>query len=518
MSSTNRLDSNQRIARNSIFMSVRMLFLLILSLYTTRKVLELLGIADFGVYNVVCGFVSMFSVLNTAMSNGIQRFYNFELGRNGEKGATKVYNTALYIQVIIGLVIVILAETIGLWFLYNKLVIPEDTFLSAIYIYQFAVFGFLFVIFQSPYTAAVMAHERMDFFAYVSILDAVLKLLIVYLIAYCDHDRLIFYGLALFLINILNFVIYFTYCKSKFKEIKFINKFNRNLFTSMLQFSSWNLFGTFSSVLRVQGINVIMNLFFGPVVNAAKGIAEQVNSGVQSFVGNISVPVRPQVVQSYARGDIERCLKLTYSISKLTCCFLIMLGIPIALEIDIVLKIWLGENIPSYTSSFTIIILITSIQGNLNSALSTVVHATGYMKKYQLYGTLVKILSVPVSFILLKYGAIPETALLTVMLFDILGHIACLYVAKSLVSISLRDYFFKIIVPILKVVICSLCFIFPIHYIMDFGFLRLFVVLSEGVVVVLFFTYYLALDNAERNLFKQLSIKFVSKLRKNKYE
>ncbi len=496
---------NKRIARNSIYMSIRMVIVLCITLYTTRVVLKMLGVIDYGVYNVVCGFVSMFAFLSTSMSNGIQRFYNFELGKNGEGGANKVYCTAVLIQFILAISIILLTESFGLWYLHNKMVIPDERMFAAEWIFQFSILSFLFVIMQAPYTAAVMAHERMDFYALVNVLDAILKLGIVFLLPYLSADQLIMYGILMACISIVNFLLYYIYCKQCFKEIRLHRFFDKHQFLSMLGFSGWNLFGSFSGVMKEQGINLVINFFFGPVVNAARGVAAQINSGMQSFVVNITMPVRPQVVQSYARGEISRTMHLTYSISKLSCCFLLMMAIPASFEIDYILQLWLGDNVPTYANTFTIIILFTSLTNNLNSATSGVVHATGIMKDYQLWGSLVSMSSVPIAYFLLKHYPIPEIALLCVMTCAMLGHFICLFVVKRLVGMPLLEYFKEVVWPIILVLVLSCVITYPVHRYMEYGLIRLCIVTLVGASSVLLTLYYLAFNKSERGIVSQIT-------------
>ena len=506
------LSNNKRIAINSIFLSIRMVVVLLISLYTTRVVLKVLGVMDYGVYNVVCGFVAMFSFLNTSMSNGIQRFFNFELGKNGEDGACKVFCTALQIQIVLAIIIIVLTESFGLWYLHNKMVIPEERLIAAGWIFQFSILNFLFLIMQAPFTAAVMAHERMDFFAIVTVVDALLKLGIVFLLPLMQADQLVLYGLLIAGVSIFNFLIYFFYCKKNFLEIQFKHFFDKKLFQSMLSFSGWNLFGAFSGVMKEQGINLVINFFFGPVVNAARGIASQVNGGLQSFVTNITVPVRPQVVQSYAQGNIARSMHLTYSISKLSCCFLLMMALPLSLEIDYVLHLWLGENVPEHAELFTIIILFTSLINNLNSATSGVVHATGIMKDYQLWGSLISISSVPIAFFLLKIYPMPELALIVVMACAALSHYICLFIVKRLVGMPIREYFKEVIWPILIVLLLSLFITYPVHCFLTIGFWRLCVVTIVSVLSIGLSLWFLAFNTSERSLFVQMIQSVVSKL------
>ena len=503
--------SNRRLAKNSIFLTIRMVVVLFISLYTTRVVLKILGVEDYGVYNVVCGFVAMFAFLNTSMSNGIQRFFNYELGKNGEEGANKVYMTSLIIQALLALIIIILVESFGLWYLHNKMVIPAERMLAAEYVFQFSVLGFLFIIMQAPYTASVMAHEKMDFYAVVSILDAVLKLLLVLLLPYLHGDSLILYGVVMLMINVVNFMLYYIYSKRHFKEIRFHKFYDKGLFKSMLGFSGWNLFGSFSSIMQEQGINLVINFFFGPIVNAARGVATQVNAGLEGFVNNITMPVRPQVVQSYARGDKNRMMNLTFSISKLSCCVLMMMAIPVSVEIDYVLHIWLGDNIPEHAAAFTVIILFSSLVSNLNAAISNVVHATGKMKHYQFWSSIVKISSVPISFVVLKVYSQPELALLIVFICRTLGHIVGLFIVRTLVNMSLKQYTIKVIFPIVIVIALTLIIALGIKYSMHEGILRLISVTVASVITAGISLYCIALNKREKELSLQLLNGFISK-------
>lgn len=496
--------SNKRLAKNSVFLTIRMIIVLAISLYTTRVVLRVLGIEDYGVYNVVCGFVALFGFLNTSMSNGIQRFFNYELGKNGEIGANKIYCMALYIQLLLATIVVVLTEVFGLWYLHNKMVIPEGRMFAAEWIFQLSIVSFIFIIIQAPYTASVMAHEKMDFYASVSILDALMKLGIVVLLPNLTGDSLIWYGVLISLISVINFLLYFIYCKQNFTEIKFKKGFDSSLFKSMLVFSGWNLFGSFSGVMQEQGINLVINFFFGPIVNAARGVATQVNGGLEGFVANITMPVRPQVVQSYARGDNRRMMNLTFSISKLSCCFLLIMAVPVSIEINYVLHIWLGDNVPDYAAIFTVIILFGSLISNLNAATSNVVHATGEMKQYQFWGSIIKISSVPISFCILKIYSQPVLALLAVIVCRTIGHVIGLFIVRKLVHLSLREYAIKVVFPILLVMCISIGLTYPLRFFMNEGFFRLFAVTIIGASTASLSLYFLGLDQNERQLALQL--------------
>lgn len=503
-------DQNKRIAKNSIFLSIRMVIVLGINLYTTRAVLNMLGVVDYGIYNVVCGFVSMFTFLNMSMSNGIQRFYNYELGKNGEEGANRVYITSLYIQLALAIVIILLTETFGLWYLYNKMVLPETRLLAASWVYQFSILSFVFIIFQSPYMAAVMAHERMDFFAFVSVIDAILKLGVVILTPLFLSDRLVVYGLLWMFVSVAVFFIYLLYCKKCFPEIKFRKEFQRSQFKSMLSFSGWNIFGAFSGVMKDQGISLIMNAFYGPIVNAANAVAIQVNAGLQSFVQNITVPVRPQVIQSYAQGNIERSMNLTFSISKLSCCFLYLVALPVFAETDYILSFWLGNNIPEHTNIFIKVVILTSFITNLNAAVSGVVHASGKMMLYQIAGGLAGLSTVPIAYIVLQLGGGPASALIVVLVLTAIAQLNALLILKTIVCYSMRNYFVKVICPFLIVVITTAFIPYVISCFMQTGFLRLIVVSVISAVVVSLSIYFIGLDSSERAIVNQMLSKIKS--------
>ena len=483
--------ANKRIAKNSIFMSIRMIIVLLITLYTTRVILQTLGVIDYGVYNVVCGFVSMFAFLNTSMSNGIQRFFNFELGKNGIVGAKKVYNTALIIQFLLAVIIIILTESFGMWYLHNRIL-------------HFSIMSFLFVIMQAPFTAAVIAHERMDFFAAISVLDAFLKLGIVFALPFLPGDNLIVYGALFASISILNFTLYAIYSRRSFEEIRLQGCIQRSLFKSMLSFSGWNLFGSFSGVMKEQGINLVLNLFFGPVVNAARAVAAQVNSGLQSFVSNITMPVRPQVVQSYAKGDLQRTMGLTISISKLSCGFQYLLALPLSYEIDFVLKIWLGDEVPEHSGLFIVIIFATSFLNNLNSAVSNVIHATGKMKLYQITTSLVALLAVPLAYISLRMGACPEIALSMVTITMFFAQVLAVFILERIVGFSAKTYFFNIVKPLLYVIALTILVPLITTTSISSSWYRLIFTIALSSLAVLLSFYYVGLDKQERVLVKQM--------------
>ena len=503
-------ENNKRIAKNTVLLTIRMVFVLCLNLYTTRVTLKALGVDDFGIYNVVCGFVSMFTFLNTSMSNGIQRFFNFELGKNGIDGARRVYVTSLVIQVLLLVVIVILTETFGLWYLYHKMVIPPDRFIASLWIFQLSIISFILVIMQVPYNAAIMAHEHMNYYAFIGILDAILKLIIVVLIPFAETtDKLILYGCLLALVSLLDFVLAYFYSRTHFEEIRVRPLFDKALFKSMLSFSGWNIFGTFSNMMREQGLNMILNLFFGPVVNAARGVAYQVTSGLQGFVANVSTAIRPQIVQSYAQNNTVRTINLMYSLSKISICSLYIIAYPILLEIDYVLNLWLGGDVPDYTSSFVVIVVLIAFLNNMNSSVSAVVHATGKMRNYQVIGSLINLSSLPFAYYALKLGYNPNSVFWISLVFTAFMQLASLFILRSIIPFSITKYSKQVLFPFIWVVCTS--FLVPLipYYNMPNGFLRFCLVVLTSVASSSLSLYFMGFDSKEKSLINSFIVKFL---------
>lgn len=490
-----------------------MAFVLVVSLYTSRVMLRTLGVVDYGVNNVVAGFVSMFSFLNSALSSGVQRFFNFELGRNGGNGTQKVYITALINQFLLAAILFLLLETIGVWYVENKMVIPNERMWAARILFQTAIISMLVVIIQVPFSAAILAHEKMDYYAVVGIIDVLLKLGIVIAIPYVPYDKLILFGFLSLLINIFNFLLYYVYAKKKFKDLKFHFEINKDLMKSMLGFSGWHVFGTFSLMMQNQGVNMIINLFFGPAVNAARGVSFQIKSAIMGFINNITIAAKPQMVQAYAQNNTHRTMNLMYSISKI--CFLAMylMVLPVCFEIDYILGIWLGKDvIPDMTQIFTILVLISAMVDILNSLVSMVVHATGNMMKYQVTTSLFCLLILPIGYILFKLGATPVSIFIVTLVVSILNQIISLFILRTLVSFSISNYCSQVVVPILVIVLCTIWLPWLIKLLIQESFLRLIIEFISTTLIISVTSYYFALNNSE----KQLVLGFVSNFR-NKF-
>lgn len=494
-------ESNKRIAKNTIFLYFRLAVVMVVNLYATRVVLDVLGVLDYGVYNVVCGFVAMFSFLNTSMANGVQRFYNFELGNGGENAITRVYNTSIIIQMILAIIILVLTETIGLWYLNTKMVISPDRIVAANWIFQFSVISLVFVIIQIPYSAAILAYERMNYYAIVSVADALLKLAIVLILPYIAGDSLIIYGLLIMLISIFNFLLYWIYCRNNFRHLTFEKKFDKSLFKSMMSFSGWNLFGSFAYILKGQGVNVLINAFFGTVVNAANGIATQVSSAIQTFSTNLVVAFKPQLTQSYAAGDYGRTEQLMLSMSKISFGLMCVIAIPIIVEIDYILGIWLKSDIPQYTNTFTVLTIVSIMVSILNAPITQVIHATGKMKKYQIATSLVVCSILPISWLFLKLGYGATSVFTITIIIMAINQIVCLWVLHSIFRFNTKRYVKDVIGPCMIIVIIPLLIVFYLCHIVPSSAWR-FVFIAIVNLLMIAILFYLTMSSSEKQFVK----------------
>lgn len=494
-------------------MTIRMVIVLGLSLYTTRIVLHELGISDYGIYNVVGGIVAMFTFLSNAMSNAIQRFYSYEIGKNDSLKIQAIYKTSLIVQFIIACIVLVSSEIIGTWYIDNKINIPISRIFAAKWILHFSIFSLIVIIFQAPYSALIIAKERMNYYAIVSVINAVLSLLIAIALKFASADKLIIYGALFFIVQLISFFAYFFYCKKNFKEARLTSGHDINLIKSLSSFSTWSLIGSFAWILKDQGVNLILNIFYGPAVNAARGIAVQVNGGVQSFVSNIGVSIRPQITQAYAQGNIQRTMSLTYSFSKLSCIMLYIFSLPLLLELDFVLEIWLGNTYPDHTKSFILIIVITSFISNFNTAISGVVHSSGKMKLYQISAASLNLLSIPFVYFFLKSGSSPEIGFIVIFLSMVIIQTSSLIILKKIINYSIWEYTRNVIFPFLLTVIISIILPLIIHYLLPAGTLRFIIIIFLSLITISFSFYYLGCNSSERELFRMMLNKVLCKSR-----
>lgn len=502
--------ANKRIAKNTIFLYIRMLFVLLITLYTTRVVLNALGIEDYGIYNVVCGFVTLFSFLNTSLSQGIQRFLNYEMGKGGNNAVVKVFNTAFIIQLGLILLLFILLEIVGYYWFTHELIIPDERREVAWLIFQFSVASMLVNILSTPYSAMIMSFERMDYYAVVSIIDAVIKLIVALALPFAPFDRLLLYGGLLLIISILNFLLYSVYCRINFSFIKLNLTFDQSLFRSMFSFSGWNVFGSLASMVKSQGTNILLNSFFGVVVNASSGIAAQVSSAVQQFSLNIVIAFKPQLITAYSLNNLGRVENMMFIMSKVGFVLVFTLAIPILLEIDYILSLWLGGIVPAYAVAYSKLTIIAMIIGIFNAPITQVIHATGKMRFYQIVTGVIMCLILPISWFFFKLGYDSLTIYWITIFMTFLNQICALGVLHVDFKYSYRKYIFDVIIPCALVTVLAPLLPWSICTSMEASFSRLILVSFCSFIIMLLLSYSIILNRSEKQFLKNI---LISKMR-----
>lgn len=495
--------NNRRIAKNTLYMYFRMFVTLGLSLYTSRIVLKTLGVEDYGLYNVVGGIVAMFGFINGAMINTTSRYITYYLGKNNSKALNNVFSITFIIHLFIALIVLLLGETIGLWYFYEKLVIPDGRQNAALWLYQLSIASAIANIVYVPYNATIIAHEKMNSFAYISILDAFLKLAIALCLIVSPYDKLIFYGCLMFLISLLNVLIYYIYCRTKFSETAFHWFWEKNIVKEMFSFAGWSLFGNFSYLFYSQGINLVLNAFCGPVVNAARGIAVQVEGVIRTFASNIQTAVNPQIIKAYAESEKERFFSLVYMSSKYCFFLLFLLALPIIIETHLILSLWLGD-VPDHTVNFVRIILVMTLLDGWSNPLFISNLATGKVRTYQITLSAISYLLMPVTYYALKYTNIPEVVFLCVFVCKILEQIARIYIAHSQIGLVIKQYLIKVVLP--NLMVCFISSIIPIasYLMLSRTLTNSLFIMALSVVSVFFFVYAFGMTQAERIMAKKM--------------
>lgn len=492
------MDSNSgRIAKNTGFLYLRSLVVMLIALYTSRIVLRVLGVEDYGIYNVVGGVIALLSTLQNTMQATYQRYYNVEMGKNNPCGVSKMFQLSLSSQTIIAAIVIVLAETIGVWFAYNKLVIPDNRMVAAMWVYQASVIKFCVSIFSSPFIALITAHEKMGFFAFVSIIDSVLQLAIVFLIQLIPGDNLIIYACLQVLIGLINIALYIAYCKRNIEETIIGFDWGHGL-KSMFVFSGWSIFGEMGAMIKTQGIDIILNMFFGPIVNAARGVAAQILKAVNQFISSFQTSFRPQLTKSYASGDNDYMRKLYYSATKISYYLIFTLSLPILIETPYILHLWLGENVPDHTSIFTQLVLLTAFINVFSNPTSCIAYATGKIKYFSIVVGVGNILILPIAWVVLKLGYAPASAMYVSLLMTLLIQIGRIMVTASIAPVKISSYLISVILPTtLYSVLCSIAPLLIVHSISSSLFrfvLNVFLSISSCIV----FAWLIGLNNTEK--------------------
>ena len=455
----------KKIAKNTLFLYFRLLFTIVVSLYTSRVVLQVLGVSDFGIYNVVGGFINMLAFLNLGMTGASQRFLSYEIGKGDGQRIHLVFCTSVITHFAIAAIVFTLMEIFGVWILNSYMNIPEERMTAANWVLQFSILTFCFSTINVPFNSCIVAHEHMNVYAYISIADVVLKLAIVFIIQFVTFDLLILYAFLIFIVQIIIQLIYYFYCRRHFEECHISALFDKKLFKEMFSFAGWNMIGHLGFSFKGQGVNIIINLFLGTAVNAAFGIARQVNGVVNNFAYNFSMAMNPQIIKLYAAGSNEESLKLSYSGARFTFFLLTMIAIPLIINMDYVLKLWLGD-VPGYTSILAIVVLLNSAINSMSNTITTAIYARGHVKLFQTSLAALLLLELPAAYVILKLGGTPYEAILPSLITVSLSLLLRIVILKRYESACcVKEYLLDCIVRCVLIFLIGYglsCFIYSI--------------------------------------------------------
>ena len=495
--------------KNTIILYLRMIFVLLVSLYTVRAILDLLGVEDYGIYNVVGSVVGMFTFLNGTLATSSQRFFSVALAKNDYRELNKLFCLNLTVFCLFVVILLVIAETVGLWFVNTQLTIPNERLYAANIIYQFSVIACAVSIIKVPYTALLIAHEKMGTFAYISIYEAVYKLAIVFVLSVITWDKLVIYGILMFVCSISVSALYFWYSKKHFQESSFHFFWDKGEFIKLFNFSGWHFFGTISNIVRGQCINILLNIFFNPAINAARAVAYQINGAVVNFTDSFNIAVKPQLYKAYSAGEFQDLYKLIILSTILSVFLSSILAIPLMINSDFILSLWL-KNVPDYTVQFTILVLITGLIESTNTAAIVPALATGKIKKFEIVSSSLAIANLPISYIVLKLGAPPYTPMAIASVLAFVTTVWRAFLLRDLINLPYKKYL-SIIIRLTIATIISVACSYIITKNHTTGFIMLILSSCSSVLATIFLYYFIVLGRDE----KMVLICFIKRIIKN---
>lgn len=484
------------------------------SLFTSRVVLDALGVEDYGINNVVGGLVVMFSLLSGSLSSSISRFLTFELGKGDVEKLTSVFSSAVTIQLGLSVAVLLLSETVGLWFINNKLVIPESRMYAANWVFQMSLLTFIINLISVPYNAAIIAHEKMSAFAYISIIEAFGKLAIAYGLIISTIDKLILYSVLLAILALLLRLIYGIYCKRHFEECSYHFVYDHALLKKMFGFAGWNFIGSSSALFRDQGGNILINMFCGPTVNAARGIAFQVHTAINSFVSNFMLALDPQITKSYAKGEYTYMMALLFRGAKFSYYILLLLSLPILVNTEFILRFWL-RHVPDHTVLFVQLVLLFGMCESISGPLITAVKATGRIRDYQLVVGGLQTLNFPISYLLLRMGAMPESVLVVSIFISHFCLFSRLYMLSRTIEFDALFFLRKVYFNVLKITVVSFCFSWAFSTIFSIGSINVIIHMVLTVLTTLLVEFCIGCTKSER-MFVMERIRIIIRHDKNR--
>lgn len=507
-------ENNKRIIKNAIYLYGRQLVIMCISFFSTRIVLEKLGASDYGVNNVVGGFVSMFTMLNSILQTGTRRFLGLSIGKGNQEKLNVTFSTAVVIHVIIAIIVVIALETFGIWFLNSQLNIEASRMRAANWVFQFSVLTVFLGITQTPYTAAVTIHERFNIYAFMSIFDVVTKLLVLFLLVYIPGDKLIIYAALLACVSVVNIMIYRVYCKRQFAECRSKLLWDKSLCKQMLSFSGWGALGHFTVVLNGQGMSILINMFFNTVMNAARGLAGTVNFTIDQFINGFLTAAQPQLVKYYGKGDMEHFYKLIFNVSQYTLFLVALFAVPVLLEIDFVLQLWLG-NVPQYTSAFIKITIICSLISYSNYMINYGITAAGRMKELNTLSIPCYLLTLPLVYVVLKLGMSPVYAYWISSIPPIISFLINLQILHKYTGFDSRRYLFNVFLKTILLLGVSCVPPYLVQQMMDSGIIRFLLVCSLSCISTIIMLWFFALNDDVKVMVTEKSKKILHRYDKN---
>lgn len=503
--------NHARVMRNTALLYFRMALMMCINLYTSRVVLQALGVEDYGIFYVVWGVVYIFAFINNSMTASTQRFLTFELGAGDKQRLHNVFITSVHIHFLISLIVILLSETGGLWFLLEKMVIPENRQAAAFWCYQLSVVTAVAEVMSCPYQSIIIAREKMSAFAYISIVDAVLKLAIVGMLLFTGYDRLIVYAILYTFEKLLIRLIYNLYCTRHFEESRYRWFYEKMLFKKMSSFAGWSMLENLALVLYTQGLNMLLNVFYGPVANAAQAAASQAQNAISQFSRNFQMAINPQITKSYASDQLKEMHLLIFRGNRLTFCLLLILSLPLIVEAPMVLGLWLKE-VPEGTAGFLRLLLVVLIVQQMASPLIAAVSATGDIKKYEIISGGLMITVVPIAYLVLKMGGAPWSVFAVYLFIAVLAYIATLYIVLPKISLSIKDYTNNVLTPCALVFALSVITPIVMKLLAIPGLLFSFLTIGVTVVCTGLFCYFIGLDKEMRILVKEKTLsKFIKK-------
>ena len=492
-------ENNKRIAKNTLFLYIRTLFVLLVSLYTSRVILRVLGISDYGIYQVIGGLVAMFGVLSTALSAAISRFITFEIGSGNKEKLCRVFSTSIIVQFIIAFIVLLLAEVIAIWFVQTQMKIPEGRMIAAQWVLHCSLITFCINLVSVPYNACIIAHEHMKTFAYISVLDVLLKLIVCFCIFISPVDKLIFYAVLLTVEAVIIRIIYSFYCHRHFEESRSKLIFDKTIFRDMLSFSGWSFFTNTNSILNNQGVNMLINVFFGVTVNTARGIAVQVENVVLQFVNNFTVAINPQITKSYASGEMERMYSLVCRGAKFSYFAMLLVALPIVCEAEKILNIWLTV-VPEHTVIFVRLSLVLGVFDCIGASGYTACAAAGKMKRYALILTPIGLLEFPLTWMFFGMGAPAVSTYYLYIFVKFLVVIARLFLLRDMVGLTPVIFVKNVFRPILFTTLVAVLPSIFVIYVFPQSFWRLFISVIVALSTVSLASLYIGMTVGERQI------------------